>query len=214
VKGQYQKRKALYQSTRGQLAHPDDNTMCAYCGTREHAALHHEDDFQRASAGIRQPSNLTRAQLRAEVKRCTREDGTKGLVAVCLPCHHRASKSQCIIPDATYTTKRRAIAKNKRLDDAAKLACGGCECDEQCCRAVTAEDVYMFEWDHLVQSFNDPSYRAVGHLVNSGRSVATCDRERAKCRLLYFQCHHRHSAEQYRYHKAAARRFPHHTAEV
>jgi hypothetical protein len=46
------KKRSFYQSTRARLAHPDDNTMCAYCGKREHTALHHEDGFKRAGTAV------------------------------------------------------------------------------------------------------------------------------------------------------------------
>jgi hypothetical protein len=95
--------------------------------------------------------------------------------------------------------KRRLVARSRALDTTAKLARGECECDdEQCHRVVTAETVGMFEWDHLVQSFDDPNYIKVSSLVGNGASAARCDRERAKCRLLYIECHRAHSAEQKR----------------
>jgi hypothetical protein len=47
-----QAKRSFYQRVRAQLAHPDDNTMCAYCGEREHTALHHEDDFKRAGTAV------------------------------------------------------------------------------------------------------------------------------------------------------------------
>jgi hypothetical protein len=83
-------------------------------------------------------------------------------------------------------------------DVAAKLARGHCECDEQCHRAATADDVAQFEWDHLDQSFDDPEYRPVSALVGNGYPAERCDRERAKCRLLYFKCHIARSAVQQR----------------
>jgi hypothetical protein len=132
--------------------------------------------------------------------RCTREDGTIGLVSVCVACHRQERRK---IQHKSPKRRLRTIARNRRLDNAAKIARGECECDEKCHRPVTAKNVDMFEWDHLVQSFNDPDYRAVGSLVSKGASSANCERERAKCRLLYFQCHRRHSGEQIR---AAARR--------
>jgi len=223
---QYDRKRSFYQRMRAQLAHPDDNSMCAYCGKREHSALHHEDDVKRAGTGvssshmhlmhsslrdihphllhphavycdavqIRIPSALTPAQLEAEVKRCTRDDGTIGLVALCLTCHREADakKGKYRCPKR----QQRYIARNRRLDKAAKIARGECECDEKCHRPVTEEDVQMLEWDHLVQSFNDPGYRCVGLLVSSGASTAACDKERSKCRLLHARCHRRHSAEQ------------------
>ena len=61
---------------------------------------------------------------------------------------------------------------------------------------LSKEDVASFEWDHFVQSFDDPDYYSVGALVSSGMSVLRCDQEREKCRLLYIECHRRHSAKQ------------------
>jgi hypothetical protein len=55
----------------------------------------------------------------------------------------------------------------------------------------------MFEWDHLVQSFDDPHYRVVSRLIQ-GCSAKRCDEERAKCRLLHHLCHRAHTAEQVR----------------
>jgi hypothetical protein len=136
---------------------------------------------------------MTPLQLEAELTRCTRKDGTIGLVSLCTRCHHKADRKR------KYTSSEktlRARKRNRRLDDAAKIARGECECDEKCHRAVTAEDVDMFEWDHLVQSFDDPDYRTVSSLVHSTCSTARCDRERAKCRLLYIKCHHAHSVKQ------------------
>ena len=222
----YEQKKSYYQLIRAQLSHPDDNTMCARCGIREHSQLHHEDDFKRAgtvstrrthlihppvlllrllyphqsshmlvdNAQIRTPSLMTPAQLQAEVKRCTRKDGTIGLVALCSVCHRKAERP---VRYACHKHVLRAIARNRRLDSAAKIARGACECgNETCHRRVTAEDVAQFEWDHLVQSFDDPGYHKVGYLVSRGAPTAVCDRERAKCRLLYFKCHRRHTAEQ------------------
>jgi hypothetical protein len=40
-------RKA-YLALRAQLAHPHNRAMCAYCGVREHSAIHHEREFRRA----------------------------------------------------------------------------------------------------------------------------------------------------------------------
>jgi len=154
-----------------------------------------------ANVQIRAPSVMTPGQLEAEVERCTREDGTIGLVAVCGVCHRAAErKRQYACP--VHVLRRRA--RNTRLDKAAKFARGECECDEKCHRRVTAENVDTFEWDHLVQSFDDSGYHKVGTLVRRGASTVACDRERAKCRLLYVKCHRRHTAEQIR--RAARRR--------
>jgi hypothetical protein len=161
---------------------------------------------------IRQPSTLTPAQLAAEVKRCTREDGTVGLVSLCLVCHREADRLVSLADESSvsvrnsnyqYTLRRRA--RNRELDKAAKIARVECECDDdKCHRPVTADDADMFEWDHLVQSFEDRDYVPVSCLVGGGQSVAKCDKERSKCRLLYFKCHRKHTAEQVR--RAARRR--------
>jgi hypothetical protein len=63
----------------------------------------------------------------------------------------------------------------------------------------------MFEWDHLHQSFDDPGYRLVSNLVQSGASVQRCDKERKKCRLLHVVCHRAHSAQQMRVRNAKRR---------
>jgi hypothetical protein len=93
--------------------------------------------------------------------------------------------------------KQKAIARNRELDNAAKVARSECECDDEHGRVpVTLETVDLFEWDHLVQSFDDPVYRTVSALVGGGVSAERCDEERAKCRLLYIECHQAHSAKQ------------------
>jgi hypothetical protein len=136
------------------------------------------------------------AQLKAEVSRCTREDGTIGLASVCGVCHHQAGRKRHW---SSPKQLLRAIARNRALDSAAKVARGECECDDESChRPVTAENVGEFEWDHFVQSFDDPGYRGVGVLVSIGASAARCDRERANCRLLYIKCHQAHSGKQRR----------------
>jgi hypothetical protein len=48
---QYQQHRSFYQRIRAQLAHPKDDTLCAYCGEQEHSDLHHEDDVKRAGTG-------------------------------------------------------------------------------------------------------------------------------------------------------------------
>jgi hypothetical protein len=93
--------------------------------------------------------------------------------------------------------KAKSIKRNRKLDAAAKLARRHCECGaETCHRPVTANTVGLFEWDHLVQSFDDPNYIKVSALVGTAASAKWCDRERAKCRLLYFKCHQAHSVNQ------------------
>ena len=131
------------------------------------------------------------------MKRCTRKDGTVGLASVCSVCHREAERA------GRQPTRRSArvvqlLKRSRAADNAAKLARLECECDDKCHRAVTADDLGLFEWDHLVQSFDAPDYKAVGALVCSHYSVERCDKERAKCRLLYFQCHREHSGKQIR----------------
>jgi hypothetical protein len=128
------------------------------------------------------------------VKRCTREDGTIGLVSVCGICHRKAGRKTQYLSSES----KRYMARNRRLDNAAKVARGECECDEKCHRPVTAKTVDLFEWDHLVQSFDDAGYRSVSALVGGAASAARCERERAKCRLLYVKCHRDHTAKQRR----------------
>ena len=199
------KKKDFYYSIRAQLAHLADNTMCASCGVREHSSLHHEAEFTRAGTNIRAPSLLSPTGLAAEVERCTRADGSIGLVAVCAPCHYRAerilsrsarsaSSSESSQPDWRLRYKER----NKEADDAAKIARGQCECDDRCGRLVTLESAGQFEWDHLVQSFDDPDYSKVSKLISNCSSLKRCARERMKCRLLFIHCHQRHSGEQHR----------------
>jgi hypothetical protein len=49
---EYERKKSFYRLVCAQLAHADDNTMCAHCGIREHSALHHEDGFKRDGTGV------------------------------------------------------------------------------------------------------------------------------------------------------------------
>ena len=187
-----EKKRNFYQLMRIKHAHPEDGTKCSYCGQRDHAVLHHEHDCRRAGTGIHRPSQLSPRQLEEEVKRCTRKDGTTGLVSLCLKCHKQAHRPR----HRSSSRHVRIIARNKRLDKEAKLARGECECDARCQHKVTEEDVDLFEWDHLVQSYDDVTYRRLGTLATNTSSVAACDRERAKCRLLYFKCHREHSTRQ------------------
>jgi hypothetical protein len=139
---------------------------------------------------------MTPAQLAAEVKRCTRKNGSVGLASLCSICHREAGRKGKLRSPAR---RIKAVKRNKKLDTAAKLARGRCECGaEQCHRPVTAKNVGLFEWDHLVQSFDDRDYHLVSSLVNSGKSTKRCDKERAKCRLLYIKCHRAHSGKQIR----------------
>jgi hypothetical protein len=119
-----------------------------------------------------------------------------GLVALCGPCHREEERGDRPIHASVSSSCRSRILKNREADDAAKLARGHCECDENCHRPVTMKDVGMFEWDHLMQSFKDTDYHMVSELVNNGAAPERCDRERAKCRLLYILCHRHHTARQ------------------
>ena len=58
-----EKRRKFYQSIRARLAHPDSDTMCAYCGEREHSALHHEDDFKRVGTNVSSSYPHTRSYI-------------------------------------------------------------------------------------------------------------------------------------------------------
>ena len=114
---------------------------------------------------IRSPSQMSPSHLQAEVRRCTREDGTIGLVSVCHPCHQQAERryrlSTSTKPSSRPPLVRRTVARNRSLDIAAKMERAECQCDQRCHRRVTADNVGMFEWDHLVQSFDDADYHSV-----------------------------------------------------
>ena len=193
----YHRKASHYQLIRARFGHPNDNTKCGYCGVLEHVALHHEDDFKRAGTNIPAPSIMSPNRLAAEVKRCTRKDGSIGLVSLCFQCHCKAER-KLRFSCRDYPWLRRFHLRNRRADVAAKVARGRCECDDGCGRLVNSENATEFEWDHLVQSFNDPEYRQVSALVGAPASLARCDMERMKCRLLYVTCHHRHSGVQRR----------------
>ena len=188
----HQKKKAFYDSTRARFAHPNNNAMCARCGVREHCHLHHERRFSRTGTNIRAPSSMTPPVLAGEIRRCTKSDGTVGLISLCNTCHREAHRRR-----RAQTKPQPSRVRNIAADDAAKLQRGKCECDGQCGRAVTTENVREFEWDHLVQSFDDPDYQVVNTLVVSGYPLERCERERNKCRLLYHACHRSHSAVQH-----------------
>ena len=47
---QYGKKVSFYKETRRRFAFPRNRKMCAYCGIREHSAIHHEDVFKRGKA--------------------------------------------------------------------------------------------------------------------------------------------------------------------
>ena len=137
------------------------------------------------------------------MKRCARKDGTIGLASVCGICHRKAGRKTKYL---SSEKNQRASARNRRLDIVAKVARRQCECaNRKCHRPVTAETADLFEWDHLVQSFDDQRYRAVSALVGGGYSIERCDTERAKCRLLYITCHQNHSTKQ-RHKRVAWRR--------
>jgi hypothetical protein len=200
----YGKRRNFYLRLRARLAHPDDNTMCAKCGIREHTALHHEADFRRAGTDIRAPSLMSPPALAAEVERCTRPDGSIGLVSLCYQCHCEETLPRTALSGSSRPPwVLRSVERNRAADAAAKIARGECECDDKCGQRVTLETVSQFEWDHLVQSFDDPDYHLVSALVGNGSALARCDRERKKCRLLYGRCHRLHSGVQC--HQAAER---------
>jgi hypothetical protein len=222
---EYEEQRSFYKEVRARFAHPADRTKCAYCGVQKHSALHHEEGFERAGAEvsfhcslsqcialtghsalslstsvlhcflqIRSPCTLKPDRLAAEIERCTREDGTVGLASVCGICHRKAARKTQYL---SSEKNQKAIARNRELDSAAKVARGKCECDDEHCRLpVTEKTVDLFEWDHLVQSFDDPDYRTVSALVGGGVSAERCDKERTKCRLLYIECHQAHSAKQ------------------
>jgi hypothetical protein len=207
----YAKRRRFYREIRARLANPADNTKCKYCGMREHTCLHHEIDFRRRGTNIREPSSLHRAQLEAEVLRCIRPDGSVGLVAVCTQCHHEADCSgQSASPSSLQYHKH--VRRNRDADNKAKISRGQCQCDGKCGHLVNADNVGQFEWDHLVQSFEDPEYCLVSDLVSTCCSLARCERERQKCRLLYIECHRRHSGQQAR--RAKQRRVRRRTSAV
>jgi hypothetical protein len=47
---EHAKKRQAYLVLRARFAHPDNSAMCAYCGTREHSAIHHEGEFRRSGA--------------------------------------------------------------------------------------------------------------------------------------------------------------------
>ena len=197
------KRRVFQHTVRSCFADENDSSMCGRCGIRVHTALHHESDFSRTGTGIRAPNRMSPTALLAEVKRCTRVDGSIGLVSLCGPCHRQAHRDAQTVfrPDRHSHSKRGRW--RRAANDAAKLARGRCECDDKCNRPVTVSELGMFEWDHLVQSFDDPTYRSVGSLVHSA-SVERTDRERAKCRLLYVVCHRLHTGRQQQHRSSRA----------
>jgi hypothetical protein len=193
----YHRKDNYYQSVRARFGHPNDSTKCRYCGVLEHCSLHHEDDFKRVGTNIRPPSQMSPAVLDAEIRRCTRKDASIGLVSLCFQCHCKAGRKLRFNGPSRPCIRRRQL-RNRIADEAAKVARGQCECDDRCGRLITLENTSEFEWDHLVQSFDDPEYRQVGALVKRTASLARCDMERRKCRVLYITCHHRHTGVQRR----------------
>ena len=195
--------RAFYTSVRARFGHPDNSALCVYCGVREHTFLHHEADFSRLGTNIRAPSNMRPNELKAEIRRCTRKDGSIGLVSLCSTCHFEAHRQhRPKFRRVSTRTRQRRIAKqaravrNRTVDNAAKLQISECECDARCGRVVTQDNVTEFEWDHRVQSFDDPEYIGMARLIQGGVSLARCEKERKKCRLLYRKCHELHSAWQ------------------
>ena len=127
------------------------------------------------------------------MKRCTRKDGTIGLASVCGICHRSAERKTQY---RSRETSQRCISRNRRLDSAAKVARGECECDEKCQRSVTAENVDLFEWDHLVQSFVDSGHHAVSVLVGGDYPLQGATGRES--RLVYIKCHQAHTTRQTR----------------
>lgn len=138
---------------------------------------------------------MTPAQLETEVLRCTRNDGSIGLASLCNTCHHEVRSQQYRNQPSWHRSR---VERARKADNAAKLGRGRCECDGECGRLVTMENLSEFVWDHLIQSFDDPDYRPVSLLVSAGAKPERCDMERKKCRLLYNKCHLLHTAEQNR----------------
>ena len=193
------KQRTFYQLVRHRFGYVDDGKLCRYCGERKHTGLHHEAEFRRHS-NIRMPSGMRPKALRAEIIRCTREDGTIGLASLCNQCHFEADR-QFREPSKYFLKKRPRHERNIKADTAAKLARGKCQCDNDCGVLVTLENLQEFEWDHLVQEPDDPNYRCVSRLV-AVASLKRCVEERAKCRLLYSLCHKAHTQLQRRQRRA------------
>jgi len=194
------RKSAYYYFVRAQLAHPHDNTKCAYCCERDVHSLHHEPEFDRAGTGLPVPRKMSATALAREVERCTRADGSIGLVALCKTCHadadqqvRQAKRLQSTV-DTTLTRKQRSRA----ADNQAKLQRGHCECDAGCGRVVTANNLREFEWDHLTQKADDPDYHVVSDLVSQGYPFERCEQERQKCNLLFHCCHSKRTVGQMR----------------
>ena len=148
----YRKKSSFYQSIRARFAHPDDNIMCRFCGVRQHTGLHHEDGFERAATNIPAPCHMTPARLTTEVKRCTRKNGSVGLVSLCDQCHQeegRRRRAQSTpsrwARSRSAVQQRSATTRNRKLDDAAKLTRLHCECGKGCSHVVTLENLREFE---------------------------------------------------------------------
>ena len=104
-----ERRRALYHQMRARFAHPDDNSKCRECGKREHTSLHHEADFRRAGTNIPAPSAMGINRLAGEVKRCTRKDGSIGLVSLCCTCHRSEELQIRWVPNSTMTSRGRLL---------------------------------------------------------------------------------------------------------
>ena len=195
------RKSAYYYFVRAQLAHPYNNTKCAYCGERDVHSLHHELEFDRSGTGVPVPRYMSSTALAREVERCTRADGSIGLVALCKTCHadadkqvRQAKRMQSNTEGPTLTRKQRCRA----ADNQAKLQRGHCECEAGCGRVVTVNNLREFEWDHLTQRAEDPDYRVVSDLVSGGYPLERCEQERQKCKLLFHSCHHQRTVAQMR----------------
>jgi hypothetical protein len=189
------KQRDFYQSVRDHFGHVDDVKMCRNCGERKHTTIHHEDEFRR-NGNIRAPSEMRPRALKAEIVRCTRENGTIGLASLCNQCHYEAERRFRKSSRLSLMNRSR-YERNIKADIAAKLARGKCQCDHDCGVLVTLQNLQEFEWDHLVQKPDDPSYRCVSRLV-AAASLKRCEEERIKCRLLYSLCHKAHTQMQRR----------------
>lgn len=119
-----------------------------------------------------------------------------GLASLCNQCHFEAER-QLRILSKYFLKNRPRHERNIQADDAAKIARGKCQCDNDCGVLVTLKNLQEFEWDHIVQEPDDPCYRPVSQLV-AGASLKRCEEERAKCRLLYSLCHKTHTQMQRR----------------
>ena len=195
------RKSAYYYFVRAQLAHPHDKTKCAYCGERDVHSLHHELEFNRAGARLRTPRSMSATALAREVERCSRADGSIGLVALCKTCHADADGRVRLAKRPHSNTEGPTLTRKQRCraaDNQAKLQRGQCECEAGCARVVTVNNLREFEWDHLTQRAVDPDYRVVSDLVGGGYPLERCEQERQKCKLLFHSCHHQRTVAQMR----------------